>query len=149
MKLDLACGQHKKDGFFGVDKVDMPGVDRVHDLLTWPWPFSDNTASEVWCSHYFEHVPGRFRAAFMDELWRICRPDAKVTITCPYWTSKRSIQDFTHEWPPICEDSFLYFNRQVRERSGLTHYGIACDFDLDPCYIDELGDLLMVLKARK
>lgn len=132
----------------GVDIALIPGVDMAIDLFRFPWPFADGEVEEVYSAHFFEHVPAKLRARFMDEVWRICKPGAQVTIICPHWDSVRAIQDFTHEWPPIAAESFLYFNAQVRKDSGLEHMGITCDFDLSTGR-DPIGDLIMVLKARK
>ena len=148
MKLDLACGVHKQPGFHGVDIASIEGVDQVVDLTVYPWPFEDNSVDEAYCGHYFEHVPGRGRPRFMDELYRICKPGASITIVCPHWKSERSIQDFTHEWPPLCDQSFLYFNKQARDNAGLSHYGIGCDFDLSRSY-DGNDDLVIYMKTRK
>jgi hypothetical protein len=129
MKLDLGCGSHKRPGFTGVDISAECGADIVHDLAQTPWPFADGSVDEVWCSNFFEHLTGAQRLPFMDELWRVLRVGATATMITPYWTCGRAIQDPTHQWPPISEASYLYFNRAWREREGLTHYGIRCDFD--------------------
>lgn len=145
LKLDLGCGAHKKDGYLGIDIA--PVGDVVEDLFQFPWSFLTGSVSNIHCSHFFEHVPAKLRPKFMDEVWRICSPGAEVVIITPHWRSVRAIQDFTHEWPPIAPESFLYFNAETRRNSGLEHMGIACDFDLSTGDLN--GDLLMVLKARK
>ena len=103
----------------------------VHDLFKFPWPFKTDSVEEVHCSHFFEHIPSKLRPKFMDELYRVVAPEGKVTIICPYFRSVRAIQDFTHEWPPIAENSFLYFNKKWREDNKLTHghYEMTCDWD--------------------
>ena len=129
MKLDLACGQTKREGHTGVDCVALPGVDVVHDLRLTPWPFETASVESVVCSHFFEHLTGVERMAFMEELHRILEPGGKAEIVCPYYTSQRASQDPTHQWPPISEATFLYFNKQWRADNKLDHYAIACDFD--------------------
>lgn len=130
-KLDLGCGDNKREGFSGVDKFKTPSVDIVHDLFSFPWPFKDKSIEEIHSSHFFEHIPAHTRPKFMDELFRVMKPGAKGTIIIPYGLSRRAIQDFTHEWPPICESSFLYYNKGWREQNKLTHgyYSMKCDFD--------------------
>lgn len=132
VKLDLGCGQSKREGFLGVDFVAAPGVDVVHDLFSFPWPFADNSVDEVHSSHFYEHVPAKLRPRFMDELWRILKLGAKAQIITPHAWSDRSVQDFTHEWPPISRHSYAYFNRNWRETNKLTHghYEMACNFDV-------------------
>lgn len=140
LKLDLGCGQSRRDGFIGVDVSPAAGADILHDLTVFPWPFGDCSVDEVWSSHYFEHVPGRTRLAFMDELWRVMIAGGKATLIVPYARSARATQDPTHEWPPVSEESFLYFNKGWREANKLDHYPVTCDFDfvygysLDPMW---------------
>lgn len=131
LKLDLGCGDNKREGFKGVDFVKTKSTDYVHDLFSFPWPFKENSVEEVHCSHFFEHVPAHLRPKFMDEIYRILAPGGKVTIITPYFNSVRATQDFTHEWPPISPNSFLYFNKKWREDNKLTHghYAMKCDFD--------------------
>jgi SAM-dependent methyltransferase len=131
LKLDLGCGDNKREGFKGVDFVKTKSTDYVHDLMKTPWPFKTNSVEEIHCSHFFEHIPAKMRPKFMDEIYRVLAPDGKATIICPYFKSVRAIQDFSHEWPPIAENTFLYFNKKWREENKLTHgfYQMVCDFD--------------------
>lgn len=129
--LDLGCGDNKREGFKGVDFVKTKSTDYVHDLFKFPWPFKTDSVEEVHCAHFFEHIPAKVRPKFMDELYRVLAPEGKVTIITPYFNSVRATQDFTHEWPPISPNSFLYFNKQWRIDNKLTHgyYEMSCDFD--------------------
>jgi predicted SAM-dependent methyltransferase len=136
LKLDLGCGDNVREGFLGVDFVKTPSVKYVHDLFTFPWPFKESSVEEAHLSHFFEHVPAKTRPRFMDELFRVLAPDGKVTVITPYFNSVRATQDYTHEWPPISPNSFLYFNRKWREDNKLTHghYQMKCDFDFQYGY---------------
>lgn len=109
LRLDLACGEIKKEGFVGVDIAPLPGVDIVHDLAKFPWPFQDQSVDEVIVSHYVEHAPDLI--AFMNELYRITKPGAKVCITGPYYSSIRCWQDPTHV-QALSEETFSYFNKK-------------------------------------
>jgi hypothetical protein len=131
LRLDLGCGDNKRDGFLGVDLVITASTNFVHDLTIHPWPCEDATVDEVHCSHFFEHLDGRQRLRFMESLFRVMKVGAKATMITPYWNSMRAVQDPTHAWPPVCEASYLYFNKQWREQNKLTHgaYQLFCDFD--------------------
>lgn len=129
MKLDLGCGRAKKPGFTGIDVSADTDADIVHDLTVVPWPIADGSVDEAYSAQFFEHLDGRQRIAFMQELHRILKPGAQATIITPYWTSGRAMQDPTHQWPPLLEASYLYYNADWREKNGLGHYGIHCDFD--------------------
>lgn len=131
LKLDLGCGDNKKEGFTGVDKFKTSSTDIVHDLLKFPWPFKDESVEEIHSSHFFEHIPQADRPKFMEEVHRILIPGGKASFITPYYKSPRATQDFTHQWPPISEETYLYFNKAWREANKLTHgyYSMTCDFD--------------------
>ena len=124
MKLDIAAGQNKKEGFTGIDI--MPGSDIVHDLEVFPWPIESDSVEEAHCSHFIEHVKNF--GGFFDELYRILKVGAKCTFIAPYYTSVRAWQDFTHV-RAISEATFLYINKEWRKVNKLDHYPIHCDFD--------------------
>jgi SAM-dependent methyltransferase len=132
LKYDLGCGQRKQEGFIGVDCVAIGGVDIVFNLESYPWTFAkDNSVDEVYCSHYIEHVHEIHK--FMDEIYRILKPEGKATIIAPYWSSIRSMQDPFHV-RPISEATFLYYNKGWRDANKLEHYGVKADFDFVYAY---------------
>lgn len=163
-KIDLACGDNKKDGFFGIDKVEIPGVDLVHDLNVYPWPIEDESVDEINCSHFVEHIrhedvlveiqnilkesesfedfkeklsnfeePADGFIRFMNEVYRILKPDGKITIRVPYVTHVRAFADPTHT-RYLHEMSFYYFNKEWRKNNNLSHYDINTDFDISFSY---------------
>jgi len=126
LKLNLACGQRKEEGYFGVDIAPGDTVDAVVDLEQFPWPIESDSAEDIICSHYVEHTPDLIK--FMDEVYRILKPGGKIKIVAPYYTSMRCWQDPTHK-RAISEASFLYFNKVWRDTNKLDHYNIQSDFD--------------------
>jgi ubiquinone/menaquinone biosynthesis C-methylase UbiE len=107
VRLDIGCGRSKFKGTLGVDIVPLPGVDVVADL-TRGLPFRDNSISEIYTSHTLEHVDNL--PAVMEELWRVCKPNALVHIwvphaSCPFVTWI----DPTHKRGMTIE-TFSYFN---------------------------------------
>ena len=125
-KLDLACGQNRVEGYFGIDIAAGDKVDAVVDLEQFPWPIESDSAEDIVCSHYVEHTPDLMK--FMDEVYRILKPGGKIKIIAPYYNSIRCWQDPTHK-RAISEATFLYYNKQWREANKLDHYPIHCDFD--------------------
>jgi len=136
LELDLACGSSKKEDSIGVDISDEIGVDIIWDLNQYPWPFEDNSIDSIHCSHYVEHIPHNINNGdkrdgliqFMNELYRILKPEGKVTIIAPYYTSIRAYGDPTHQ-RFICDWTFLYYNKEWRDSNKLSHYGIIANFD--------------------
>lgn len=94
MKLDLGCGASKRDGFIGVDSLSLPGVDIVHNLSAYPYPFEDNSIEEVWMDNVLEHIPNPLKV--VEEIHRICKNGAKVKVGVPYFRSFYATIDPTH-----------------------------------------------------
>jgi len=94
--LDIGCGRHKLPGSIGLDIVPLEGVDVVHDLNQFPYPFSDNSFDSVRLSHVIEHTQSIIRT--MEEIHRILKPGGELEITTPHYTDASSWQDPTHHW---------------------------------------------------
>lgn len=124
--LDVACGQNKTPGFFGIDIAKTDSVDLVWDLEKFPWPIPDNSVDQIVCNHYIEHTNDLIK--FMEDLYRILKPGATALIRAPYYNSVRAWQDPTHT-RVISEATFLYYNQDWLKANRLDHYGISADFD--------------------
>jgi hypothetical protein len=126
LKLDLGCGKNKQLGFTGVDVIKFDGVDEVLDLAK-PWPWKNDSVSEVHSSHFLEHLTGEQRILFFNELYRVLVKDAKATIITPHWRSGRAYGDLTHQWPPVVEFFWYYLDKNWRAANA-PHVGLNCDF---------------------
>lgn len=111
IKLDLGCGMFKKEGTIGVDFNPNTQADIVHDLNQFPYPFPDDYADEIYCSHILEHLPNLVKV--MEEMHRIGKPGCKVFIKVPYWSSYRAFKDPTHT-RFFTEETFDYFTPQSK-----------------------------------
>ena len=94
-KLDIGCGISKREGYTGVDILDLPGVDIKHDLNKFPYPFKDNEIDEVWMDQLLEHLNEPMKA--MEEIYRICKSGAMVYVGVPYFRSFYAVIDPTHK----------------------------------------------------
>jgi SAM-dependent methyltransferase len=121
-KLHLGCGHDIKAGWVNHDLSPLPGVDIVHDLNRFPWPFQDAEFSEVWMKDVLEHLPDTI--AVMEELYRITAPGAKVYIAVPYWNSFESITDPTHK-RSFNELTFEFFDPTKRRCQNRPYYSKA------------------------
>jgi SAM-dependent methyltransferase len=128
MKLNLACGRNKIDGWHNVDINSRVAPNEQLDLLKFPWPYGDASVEEIFCSHFVEHI-GDELIDFMDEAHRILKPGGTFRIRCPYYTSIRAWQDPTHK-RPVSEFLFYYFNAEQRKTLGVDHYPIKSDFEI-------------------
>lgn len=94
-KLNLGCGEDIKEGFINLDFVDLKGVDIVHNLEKFPWPFKDNEFDEIYTSHYLEHINDFERTIL--EIKRIAKNGAKITIRVPHFSCGVTYRDPTHK----------------------------------------------------
>jgi len=144
LKLDLGCGNNKKEGFVGVDCIKFPAVDIVADLKD-PWPWESNSVFEVHSSHFIEHLSQKERCHFANELYRVLIPGGKATIIVPHWASCRAYGDPTHIMPAVSEFWFYYLSKDWRLGNDTKvppmmpnaphtdkqylEWGFNCDFD--------------------
>lgn len=119
MKLDIACGRNKNGpDWTGMDMQSLPGVDIVHDVNMHPWPVPNNSIDEAHAWHIVEHIPPVVLTAagtrflfieFMNECWRVLKPDAKIDIECPHGGSEVFLHDPTH-CNHVTEVTWEYFD---------------------------------------
>ncbi len=104
-KLNLGCGEFKKDGYVNVDFVAGAGPDICHDLNLLPYPFADHQFAVIEADHLLEHLNDPF--AVMRELYRIAADGARIVLRVPHFS-----RGFTHAQHNRGFDvSFpLYFN---------------------------------------
>lgn len=124
-----------------IESVDV--LKDVEEYTVFPWDYEDDSVKKITCIGVLEFVPGKLRGEFMDEIYRILVPcldqskdDGKVTVAVSYWNTARGVQDFRYEWPPLCEQSFLYFNKGWRETTKLG-LDIKCNFSFTYGYTPE------------
>ncbi len=143
LRLDLGSGPRPKEGFDGVDVV--PGVSKyclnLCDGKRWPWATS--SVDELHSSHFIEHIdagyvldfsmdetePERKDALyyFLDEAFRIAKPNAVFTVVWPALQSVRAFQDPTHR-RFIPAESTIYWSIEGRKAMGQEHLGIKCNW---------------------
>ncbi len=85
MKLNLGCGRDIKPGYVNLDLFQRNGVDVIHNLNTFPYPFKDDQFDEIVADNIFEHV--KDLVGTLEELYRISKPGAIIKATVPYGSS--------------------------------------------------------------
>mgnify|MGYP003799012569 CR=1 FL=1 len=133
LRIDFGCGQNCTVGadgvkFTGVDFVKCKGVDVVHDLTKFPYPFKADSVDEIVSNHFVEHLTGEDFMKHMDECYRILKMGGKMILRHPYCFSARAFQDPTHR-NFIPAERYLYFDKNWRAANRLDHYPIKSDYE--------------------
>lgn len=154
LRIDIGAGSHKMAGWTGMDSVAIEGIDVVHDFLSFPWPFEDESVSEARAEMVLEHIPHSCWChrnekdplyAFMDEVFRVLVPGGKFHIIVPHSDSRRAWRDPTH-CRAINEQSLLYLNKAQREAWGVNQE-VQCNFDAAYEFVVGQNGELMDMRA--
>ena len=113
MKLNLGCGNKRKQGFVGVDFAPCDAADILADR-TGTLPFTDSSIDEIWLDNVIEHIQDI--PQFMRELHRICRDGGVITLITPHFSSADSWRDLTHV------HHLSFFSMDHFQREGVAHY---------------------------
>lgn len=84
MNLDIGCSDKKREGFKGMDKRNILGVDYVHDIESVPWPIETCSVYAVNASHVLEHIKPWLIIDVMNEAWRVARNGGGMDIRTPF-----------------------------------------------------------------
>jgi len=81
MKLNLGCGNTRKERYIGVDIAKKGTADIVCDLNK-AMPFRYNSIEEIYMSHVLEHLDDPVKT--MEELYRILAPGGMLKLVLPF-----------------------------------------------------------------
>ena len=122
-RLHVGCGRTILQDWINLDSMALPGVNIVADLeqcATRPLPLQDNSIDEFLLSHVLEHI--RQPLPLMQELWRVARPGAVMTVRIPYGSSDEAFEDPTHVRQYFLH-SFGYFSQPFYWRADYGYRG--------------------------
>lgn len=111
IRLDIGCGGNKQEGFVGLDRRPLPNVDVVWDLEIFPYPLPDESCLMIIGRHIVEHIKPWLMIDFMNELWRIMKPEGQLAFVHPYSVNPLFVQDPTH-CNPCNEATWQYFDHR-------------------------------------
>jgi len=87
VRLNLGAGACYMEGWINVDFNTAGGKQDVICDLSKEVPWKDNSVDEILMDNFLEHMHKDRYFWFMDEIHRICKPGAKITIYVPHCTS--------------------------------------------------------------
>jgi predicted SAM-dependent methyltransferase len=127
-RLSLGAGAEPEKGYINVDLLDLPGIDVVHNLMEFPWPFEDESADYIKAKDLIEHLApytilhtyymGVYTVkygqptiiAFIEEAHRILKPGGTLWIQTPRFDAEFLWIDPTHV-RGFHERSFDFFDK--------------------------------------
>jgi SAM-dependent methyltransferase len=121
-RLNVGCGRVPRPGWVNLDVAPLEGVDVVHDLERVPWPFPDDSFTEIEIINVLEHLPDTMIA--MAELHRIAAPGGRVVVRVPYWNSPAAAADPTHK-KIFNERTFDFFDPRTLQGRERSYYSTA------------------------
>jgi hypothetical protein len=116
VKLNLGCGQNKREGFINIDKYPNVSPDLVWDLEKTPYPFAANSVTEIAATHVLEHL-GQRTDTFLEiiaELYRILTPGGTLVIKAPHIRADGYWGDPTHVRPITPQIMSLFSKKNCR-----------------------------------
>lgn len=123
-KLNLGCGNDIRKGFVNVDCKDFGG-NQIIDLDKFPWPLKANTFDYVLANHVLEHLTEVVKV--MEEIYRICKPNAVIKISSPHYASDSIYTDPTHK-KGFSYRYFEFFSKKLGK--VYCDYQFKCNFDI-------------------
>lgn len=116
-KLILGCGYRPEADAINLDMFPLKGVNVVHDLNTYPYPFENDTFTEVTAIDVLEHVDDLVKC--MNEIYRIMKVGGEIFIRVPdarypeqLWIDPTHRRGFVPKsfdnWDPATKDGRLY-----------------------------------------
>ena len=109
-KLEIGCGDIKREGYIGMDIVSLNGVDIKHDMNDLPWPLEDNEFSEIVLDDVLEHSNNFL--GVIKEIYRVGECNCLVKISVPHFSSDNMYSDPTHKIF-FSSRSFNYFDKSL------------------------------------
>jgi SAM-dependent methyltransferase len=140
-RIELGCGNNKREGFHGLDIVRSPVTDYVANFEVDQLPFPDDSIEYVYSNHTFEHLG--YLPNILREIVRVCRHDAVVEIWTPYGPSRDAFVighlHFLNEshWKHIC---FEHDRNYLGEAPGYLLWEEA-RYNLTPGILPQLQSL--------
>ncbi|MBT6337577.1 hypothetical protein HOJ36_07700 [Candidatus Woesearchaeota archaeon] len=124
MKLNMGCGYKVKKGGVNLDFIKGPGIDIIHDLNKFPYPFKADTFNQIYINMVLEELD--FYEETIKELYRISKNKATWKIIVPYYNCRTAFNPYHKFFFHL--DTFSVFadkNRTHMSRKNPVFYRIT------------------------
>jgi SAM-dependent methyltransferase len=93
--LHIGPGTKALPGATTIDILPLAGVEVVHDLDVFPWPFEESSFDVIFAHSVFEHLDNQI--AVMKEMSRILKGGGRIVIAVPHFRCTDAFTDATHK----------------------------------------------------
>lgn len=147
IRLNLGVGRRPRESYYGLDWIEMPGVDVVADLNE---PFSDlpdNSVEAIYTHHTFEHVVNFL--PLLKEIHRVVIPEGRVEVIVPHFSNPYGYSDPTHV-RFFGLYTFYYFSDEVDQpRRKVPAFYLPERFAVESINITLMPTLLLFKPVRR
>jgi predicted SAM-dependent methyltransferase len=95
VNIELGPGEINKDGFLGIDVVDLKATDIVHNIEDGLAFIPDNDVDNYYSNHVLEHI-NNYENLIL-EIHRTLKKDGKAEMIVPHFTNSYFYSDYTHK----------------------------------------------------
>jgi SAM-dependent methyltransferase len=131
-KLNIGAGRDILPDYINQDIVNLPGINVVHDLNEYPWPWEENQFEKILALDVLEHLNDFTKA--IEEIYRILADSGEVTIRVPYWNHSCAYIDPTHK-RGFHEHTFHFFDVNSHYYKERGYYSKASFNIIDEVFI--------------
>ena len=91
IRLNLGVGHRPRQSYYGLDWIEMSGVDVVADLNEPLSDLPDNSVEAIYTHHTLEHVVNLL--PLLKEIHRVVIPNGRVEIVVPHFSNPYGYSD--------------------------------------------------------
>lgn len=136
-QLNLGCGVKKLEKYWNVDKNVNVSPDEVMDMEIFPWPYDDNTFTNITAEMVMHQVgahPDVF-AKIIQEMYRVSQHNAEWHISVPHPRCDWIYEDFRNV-RALSATSFLAFDQKknfevIAKKSHQPCHGMDLSVDIE------------------
>jgi SAM-dependent methyltransferase len=122
-RLNVGSGTDYRKDWTNMDYNNLYNPEVVHNMESIPWPFQESTFDEILIQHVLEHSHNPL--LLVNEMFRISKPGAIITIKVPHWSTHWAFGDLTHfsHFSSRCfshfNDDKIYYNKEARFKTSV------------------------------
>lgn len=94
IRVNFGCGPRPREGYYGLDWLELPGVDIVADLNQPLAALPDNSVEAIYTHHTFEHIVNFTQ--LLQEIHRVVVPNGRIEVIVPHFSNPYGFSDPTH-----------------------------------------------------